>query len=402
MSRRTSRSAIWLFTLLSAVLSCGYGVLFTLVGDWRDEYGISETNVGAIIGAGFLAAFVSQIFIAPLADRGRARQLIVIGVCADIVGLLMMGFGTTLEVLLAGRVISGLGIGTAIPAVRRIVIVADPDNLGENLGRLLSADVFGFALGPAISAALAGPFGLAAPFVTVAAISMACVPFVARFDVDETSDETSQRLALDLVKSRVVAGAIALGAAVFLMIGAFDALWDVVHEDLGTNDWLANLGITLFALPIVVLGPTSGRLAQRIGPFRIGSIGLFLGAAFMFSYGQLPTGGWIFAVGMFHAIADGLTIASSGVAISMAVTEDRQAGAQGLMGAAQSVVAGITAVVVGALYEGPGRAVAYGASAVGMVVLVLVGVWLAWPFIRDRNLRLLDDVPDPGPYAGSR
>ena len=45
-----------------------------------------------------------------------------------------------------------------------------------------------------------------------------------------------------------------MGGAVFLMIGAFDALWAVVLDDLDTNEWIANLGITLFAVPLVVFG----------------------------------------------------------------------------------------------------------------------------------------------------
>jgi MFS family permease len=390
----TSRiSPSWVFAALSAVMSAGYGVLFTLVGDWRDEYGISETLIGGLIGAGFLSAFVAQIFIAPYADRGFARRLIMLGIVANIVGLLLMGFGTSFTVLLIGRLISGVGIGAAIPSIRRIVILADPDNLGQNLGRLLSADIFGFAMGPAISAVLVGTFGLASPFIVVAALSAACAPLALSVAVAERADETAQRLAVDLLRSRVVAGAVVLGAAVFLMIGAFDSLWDVVHEDLGTNDWLANLGITLFAAPIVILGPTSGRLAQRIGPFRVGSVGLLIGAAFMFSYGQLPSGGWIFGIGMFHAVADGLTVASTGVAVSMSVSEDRQASAQGLIGAAQSITAGIASPIIGALYQGPGRAVAYGAASVSMVVFVAIGVVLAWPFIRDRGLSLAPDEP---------
>ncbi|MEZ5246261.1 MAG: MFS transporter [Acidimicrobiales bacterium] len=387
-SLRSRIPPAWVFSALSAALASGYGVLFTVVGDYRDEYGIAETWLGVLIGAGFISAFLAQIFIAPLADRGHARKLIIAGVLANVVGLLMMAFGTALVPLLAGRLVSGVGIGASLPAIRRIVILADPDNLGQNLGRLLSADVFGFACGPAISAALVGPFGLASPFVVVSALTIAIIPFALAIAVEETPDETGQRLALGLLRNRVVAGAVVLGSAVFLMIGAFDALWDVVHEDLATTDWLANLGITLFAVPLVVLGPTSGRLAQRIGPFRIGTAGLLAGAAFMFAYGQLPTGGWIFAVAMLHACADGITVASSGVAISMAVPEARQAGAQGLMGAAQSLTAGIAAPVIAGLYEGPGRAVAYGAAAVGMVVLAAIGVALAWPFIQDRSRSL--------------
>ena len=91
---------------------------------------------------------------------------------------------------------------------------------------------------------------------------------------------------------------------------------------------------------------------------------------------------------MMHACTDGMTVASTGVAISMAVPEERQAGAQGLMGAAQSLTAGIAAPVIASLYEGPGRAMAYGAAAAGMVVLVAIGVALAWPFIQDRSRTL--------------
>ena len=32
------------------LLAAGYGVLFTIVDDYRDEYGISETAIGIVIG----------------------------------------------------------------------------------------------------------------------------------------------------------------------------------------------------------------------------------------------------------------------------------------------------------------------------------------------------------------
>ncbi|MEZ5167723.1 MAG: MFS transporter [Acidimicrobiales bacterium] len=370
-------SPAWVFSALSATLSAGYGVLFTIVGDYRDTYGISASQIGVVIGLGFLSAFVSQILIAPAADRGYARRLIVAGVAAHVAGLLLMGFGETLTPILMGRLLSGIGIGTARPAIRRIVILAEPDKLGENLGRLLSADVFGFALGPAISAVLVGPLGLAAPFVVVAVVSAACIPLALGVEVTETADAGHQRLALDLLRSRAVAGAVVFGAAVFLMIGAFGALWDVVHTDLETSTWMANLGITLFAAPLVVLGPTGGRFAQRVGPYTVAALGLVIGAAFMVSYGQLPTGSWIFGFAMAHSICDSLTVSSSGVAMAMSVPEHRQAGAQGVLGAVQALTGGITAIIVGDLYDGPGRAAAYGATGVGMVLFVVVGIVLS-------------------------
>jgi len=382
---------------LMACLAAGYGVLFTIVDDYRDEYGISATSIGIVIGIGFVAGFLSQVLIAPLADRGHARKVVLFGVGVNVVGLLLMGFSTTLTPILIGRFISGIGIGAAVPAARRIVILADPNHLGQNLGRLLAADVFGFAMGPAISAILVGPFGIPAPFVVVAAGTLILLPFVARVRVTESTTLPPRRLAVDLLQIRPFAGAVVLGAALFVMIGSFDALWAVVHKDLGTSEWIANLGITLFALPLVILGPPGGRWAQVHGPFKIGVFGLAAGAGFMSLYGLMPTGGLIFAVAMVHAICDGLTVSSSGVAVGMVVPEERQAGAQGVLGAAQALSAGIMAVVTATLYDQFGRTTAYLACAAIMLALIGTGGWLArsaWSL----NRPLHADAPlDPQP-----
>ena len=364
---------------LSAMLSAGYGVLFTIVDDYNTEYGISESAIGYVIGIGFLAGFVSQVLFAPFADRGHARKVVVIGVTVAVLGLILMAIGTTLAPIIVGRVINGIGIGAATPAIRRIVILADPENLGQNLGRLLSADVFGFAMGPAISAVLVGPFGIPSPFLVVSAVALVLLPFVARVPIDETSVEfrPKKRLALDLLKIPAFAGASVIAGATFVMIGGFDALWALVHDELGTSDWIANLGITLFAVPLVLLGPWSGRTAQRFGPFKLAAIGLTAGSGFVFGYGLLPTGGLIFALAMFHAVSDGATISAASVAAGMVVPADRQAGAQGVLGASQALMAGVMAMVTGEVYEAHGRTVAYTVVALSIFTMLLIGLLLA-------------------------
>ena len=364
---------------LSAALAAGYGVLFTIAADYRDEYGISENWIGLIIGLGFIAGFLAQITIAPYADRGYAKQLVLAGVFVNVIGLVLMAFGTSLVPILIGRCISGIGIGAAAPAIKRIVVLADPENLGQNMGRLLAADVFGFAMGPAISAVLVGTFGIPSPFLVVAAVTLVLLPMVARVDVVEAVDPPKRRFAIDLLRRREFAGAVLLGAVAFTMIGAFDALWDVVHKDLETTDWIANLGITLFGLPLIFLGPLGGRLAQSWGPFKLGPIGLFFAAGLMIIYGFLPTGGLIFAVAMVHAVSDGLTISSAGVAVSMIVPADRQAGAHGVVGAAQAVSAGVMASVTGAIYARYGQAAAYTVAGIVMIVMTSAALWLARP-----------------------
>ena len=390
------RRLVLTFGLLTALFAAGYGVMFTVLDNFRDTYHIAESSLGLVVAVGFFASFAAQVFFAPLADRGHARQLVFIGMILNIAGLVAMAAGKTVVILMLARIIMGLGAGCAQPALRRIIILADPDNLGSNIGRLLAADVAGFAIGPAISAILVGPLGIPAPFLFIAAATVACIPIIVRVKVDESDvvdDQPQTRFAFDLLRDRAYVGAVCFGAAVFLMIGTFDSLWVLVLDDLKTADWIANLGITLFALPLIVLGSTGGRMSQRIGPFRIGTIGLLLGAGFMFAYGRLPTGGAMFAVSMVHAFSDGMTVSSSGVAVGVVAPKERQAGAQGLLGGVQTLVGGISAIVAGRLYQSDGRASAYTACAIGMVVLVVVGLVCVGPSWSARP------VPESEPAA---
>jgi len=368
---------------MAACLASGYGVLFTVVGDYRDAYAISESTVGLIIAVGFIAGALAQVFIAPIGDRGHARKLVLIGVGVNTIGLALMGFGESAATIMAGRVLAGLATGAAQPSIRRIVVLSAPDDVGRNLGRLLSAGVFGFAIGPALSAALVEPFGLAAPFLVIGVLSLCSIAATFQVPVSETVTHQQKRslLAVDLLGSRTLAGAVILGSSVYYMLGSFDSLWDVVHGDLGTDPWLANLGITLFAIPMVFLAPKGGQLAQRIGPFRFATVGLLAAAAFMASYGLVPSGNWIFTIAMGQAITDGLTFASPGIAVAMTAPKDRQAGAQGLLGAAQALAAGTAAAVAGLLYQFTGRATAYLMSSLVMVVMVVIGLILAAPAI---------------------
>lgn len=370
--------------LALATMAMGYGALFSMLDDIRDEYGISSTALGGVIGMGFFAGFLSQIVIAPLADKGHARRIVLIGMGLNIAGLLVMAAGRDVAPYLLGRFIMGIGVGMAVPAVRRIVIVAEPDRIGHNLGRLLAAEVGGFAAGPAVAAVLVGPLGIPGPFIAIAAGTALFVPFVIRNSrgADRVLDDVpSQRLAFDLLRIRPFAGAVLLGCAVWVMIGTFDALWSIALDDLDTAEWIANLGITLFALPLIVLGSVGGRLAQRIGPFRVGTVGLLLGAGFMLTYGLVPTGLAMFAVSMVHSLSDGLSISSTGIAAGMVVPDERQAGAQGLLGGAQTLMAGLTALLAGAMYDEFGRTTAYAVAAGAMLALVAGGVLLtgrAW------------------------
>ena len=74
---RSSPRLILVLQLTTALLAAGYGVMFTVLDDFRDKYSISETSLGLVVAIGFFTSFIGQVTLAPLADRGHARSLMV-------------------------------------------------------------------------------------------------------------------------------------------------------------------------------------------------------------------------------------------------------------------------------------------------------------------------------------
>jgi len=360
------------------VLAAGYGVMFTMLDDWRSEYGIQETGLSMIIAIGFFTSFVAQLTIAPLADKGHARKLLSLGMLANAVGAVIMAFGESLPAFLLGRFIMGLGAGISIPAIKRIVIVSDRENIGRNLGRGVSIEVAGFAIGPVIAALTVDTFNLAAPFIIITALTMIFGIIISQLNISETAveDQTNERFALDLLKLRPVLGSILVGLALYVMIGVYDSLWVIMMDDLQAPNWVGNAGVALFGLPWIIFGTLGGKIAQRHGPLRVSAFGLALGALYMTSYGFLSMPYLMLGIGLSQSILDSLTVTGIGIAVAQATPTERQAGASGLLGGMQTLTGGISAVAAGAMYENFGQKFAFTATGLAMAILVGLGCFL--------------------------
>jgi MFS family permease len=360
------------------VLASGYGVMFTMLDDWRAEYGIQETGLSMIIAVGFFTSFIAQLTIAPYADRGHARKLMTIGMAANAAGALIMAFGSSLPMFLLGRFVMGVGAGIAIPAIKRIVIVSDPENMGGNLGRGVSIEVGGFAIGPVIAALTVDSINLAAPFILIAMLITIAGVIISRLNITETAieDRTEERFAIDLLKNRAVLGSILVGVALYVMIGVYDSLWVIMMDDLKAPHWVGNAGVALFGLPWIFFGALGGRIAQKHGPLRVSAFGLALGSLYMTSYGFMTMPYLMLGVGLTQSMLDSLTVTGIGVAVAQATPPERQAGASGLLGGLQTLMGGVAAMSAGTMYEHFGQKFAFTATGVAMAILVSLGCFL--------------------------
>ena len=362
--------------------------MFTMLDDFRNNFGIAESALGFIVGVGFFTSFLGQVSIAPLADRGRAKRLILFGLSLEVIGCIGMALGETFMILFISRIIMGFGAGSALPALRRVIIVADPENFGRNLGRILSFEVAGFASGPIISVVFAEFFGIPGPFVFLATIISLFVFVVSRIAVPETAKENhpTERFAIDLLKNRAITSGILIGVALFFMIGVFDSLWVLMMDDLDAAQWMANFGVSVFVLPLILLGPYGGKFVQRIGPYRAGSFGMILGAIFMAGYGLMPTPALMMVVFLFHSLNDGFFVTGAGIAVGTSAPLERQAGAQGLLGGMETLAGGVAASFAGVAYDHLGRTTTFIGTGAIMLTLILASRILAGDNWSVRNV----------------
>ena len=383
---RDLKRLVLLLQVTSAIGSMNYGVMFTMLDDFRDKLHVSEAQLGLVVGAGFISSFIANVLVAPLADKGHAKRLVQAGLVMQLVGALTMGFGGTFGLLFLGRFLGGLGGGATGPSVKRIVIVSNPGDVGHNLGSIVAADVLGFSVGPLVSALLVGPFGIAAPFLVVVAVVVPSYVLLTRRDIPEVAadDVPPQRFAFDLLRIRPIAGVTVMGTALMIMIGTFDSLWSIMMKDLHAAAWIASLGITVFALPMVFLAPIGGRLTQKHGPFLAMIVGFTSGAVFMVLYGTLPSPYMMLAVGCLHGVVDGLTVTGGSSALALVAPSERLASAQGVYSGVQILAGGIAASVAGATYERIGRG-AYVSTAAVMALFLVVGAWLAKDHLRIKG-----------------
>jgi DHA1 family multidrug resistance protein-like MFS transporter len=355
--------------VLTAAMSLGYGSVIALLGEIRDQFGFTDSQVGLIAFAGFTMGFVAQVGLARLADRGHAALMVRGGIAIAAVGVAWTVFADELWQWVGARLLLGLGSGAVGPAVRRVVIARDRANVGVNLGKQASFDIGGFVLGPLLAAGLAEIFGLRAPFIALTVLYAFVFVWAWRFDLRAGEERRTERVLRGLLARPSMQAALAASVAFYLTIGMFEALWALLLEDLGAETFLVGLTLSLFTVPMVVFAPMGGATAQRRGPMRVVTVSILVAALCTLAYGFLPL--WlVLVVSIVHATADSFTMPGNQVAVALSTPPEQLAAGQGLLGATGLAVAGLAALIGSRLYDTGGREVVFSLTAALMVVFL--------------------------------
>jgi MFS family permease len=387
---RTSLGPLY---LLAAILDAGFGAVFALLAEIRDQLALDAFEVGLVGGAGFVSALIAQVGLARVADRGHARTMLNVGLAAAALAMLALVFATSLSDFVLGRFLFGLGEGMFLPAARRIVITRDVKRAGEALGRLNAFQMTGFLAGPMFGSVVNELFGLRAVFLVTLLVILACMPLVARVAISAQAATSGRRVLRALLARRGMWAMICAGVGYYGSFGLYEAIWAIYLADRGASQLVIGLNLTLFAVPMILIAPRGGRLAERHGGMRVAFWAIAASVPCVAVYGLIESVLLLTLVMMVQAVADAVVMPASQLAVAD-VSGQHIASGQGLVGASGLAAAALTALGSGAVYGSWGPVALFAGYAV-LMSLTLVGAYaLGSELLRTRAWRARP--PPPG------
>jgi MFS family permease len=294
-----------------------YAALTPLLPGYADEFDLSKSGAGLLVGAYAAGALVGGLPGGLAAARLGPRMAAIIGLVT--VAAASVVFGLAGDPWTLGGARFAQGVGSALSwagALSWLISAAPRGRRGELLGTALGAAIVGAMLGPVLGA-VARLAGEAPAFGAVALVSCALAAAALRLP-DPGPREASFRTLLRSATRRDLLGGFWLVALASLLFGLVGVLVPLELDTLGWGAvaigalWLAAAGIE------AAMNPFLGRLVDRRGrilPVRValvGGVGVSAAFAWAGSAALLATLVLLAALAFGGLFTPGLALVSEG------------------------------------------------------------------------------------------
>jgi DHA1 family multidrug resistance protein-like MFS transporter len=368
LRKRITGHLLWQFpdlgavTLAVFVVFLGIGTILPVLTIYAQERGITTGDIGLATSAWMLANFLFQMPMGWLSDRVGRKPLMLFGLALHVVITIAYLGMDNAPMLIVLRFFDGLGGAAVWPAARAHVMDhAPPERRGQALGFVGAAINGGIMIGPAIGGFLGGVSGFSGPLWFGAITGLLSLLFLAWKVKD--SRRTAPVAEAVPVSAEVAAGAterpLKWGAVlpVFLMAAGwgvagsfFSVIWNIWMHDLGASLDLIGLSYTLFALPLLVVGPWAGKIADRRNRVALVLVPTLVASAVYLSYGFLTSIPIILALGLLEGAMLAFLNPSSDSYFADVVPARLRGRMQGVTNSVNTSVGFLAAVSLGVIY----------------------------------------------------
>jgi MFS family permease len=333
-----------------------------------DNLGGSATTAGAIVAALALSSLLARGWFGRLGEK----LLIVIGCVVTALSMLILVVSDSVLLAVVARLVAGIGQAAAVTgATVRAIAVAPDARRGEAASYIFVAFHLGLALGPVAGETLVSAFSYHVAWTVLGLIAL-CGASVAAALPHRPGDRFAP-VAPWIHRQALLPGTI----FAFSNVGfaAFTIFVPLYAREVGLDR--VGLVFTVASLTLVVVRVVFGRVPDRIGPVRSGSIALGVTA-----FGAVVAAAWHTPTGIFvaaAALSGGIALQTpSLIPVAVRVAPHERASAMATFTLFMDLSTALTGPVFGLIVSGLGYSAAFAAAGVfAMIALVILHVSLA-------------------------
>jgi MFS family permease len=299
--------AILLLVFVVGTSFLGVGFILPLRALYGREVGASSGEIGLMASAALLTGFFAAPPIGRLSDRLGHGYVLFAGLVIHTLLVLAYIPIENPVLLIALRGLEGIAVVGILPPARALANTLAPSGRqAETLGLMSAAQTVGILLGPTFGLLLASAVGYHQAFL-VASVPLAAGAVLAWFFLPRRATVYSSELAARAVTARLFTRPLLLAYSMQIILattqGVGAAVWTIYMADLGATPLVIGLSFTTFAVPIILLAPIAGRMADRHGRYWYVLLGLAVCGVLFVIYGLPINPIWLVILSVPEGVA---------------------------------------------------------------------------------------------------
>ncbi len=376
--------AILFFTVLLDLV--GFGIILPVLPLYAKSLGASEIEIGLIAASFSLMTLLWSPVMGRWSDRIGRRSVLIVCIAINAAGYALFAHATTLGLLIASRMLNGIGASNISVAQAYIADITAGSDRARSLGLIGAAFGLGFIIGPVLGGFLKAHGGIVAVGYVPAALSIinAVLAWIRLKEPPRHQELAAHRASIlatlrqalqHPVRGRLVLFSFAYWFA-FVMMQITFVLF--AHERFGwREDAIGGLFAFIGIIGASIQGGAIGPLVQRYGEKTLLSTGIGLFSVGMLLLPWAPTAAVLVGLIGIMAIGSALVNPTMNALLSQSADAASQGAVLGLSQSAASL-ARITGPIVGMSLYGLRHEVPY--LAAGLIGLAcLAGLILPLP-----------------------
>jgi multidrug resistance protein len=313
-----NKPALSLIFLTVFIDLLGFGILIPILPAFAvKQLGVDETAIGIAIAVYSFVQFIFNPILGKLSDKHGRKPVIVICLLINAMGYIIFAFTTSYLILIASRVVAGIGGSSISVAQAYIADVTTKETRSKGMGLIGSAFGLGFVFGPLIGGFLS-KFGYMETGLGAAAFSfiafIVTMIFLPESNINRKEIVETRRkiLNIDAIAKAFKNPNLAILISLFFILtfsfaniyGTFALLGIEVYgfTDLQNGYMFGIVGLS----SAMVQGGLIGPITKFLGKKKILIIGSSL---IMFTLALIPYAGnflWLAIVGIFLSLGTGM------------------------------------------------------------------------------------------------